>query len=249
MTEFLKNLRLRASRRAWDQLARDDPLWAVLSDPDEDSSRWDQAEFLATGETDVRDLFRHIETLGVSVRRGSALDFGCGAGRLSRALSSRFETVVGVDSSAPMIGFARRMHSERGNLRFEQITTRRLPTIQTGSFDFVYSRLVLQHIQVGLALEYISDFFRVLSAGGVAAFSAPAIDPRRLRTFRPALRAVRELMALKARMSVSAIPRRSVERTVAASSGRMIAVLDDEAPPGWPGFLYVAEKVGGSPRP
>jgi hypothetical protein len=44
-------------------------------------------------------------------------------------------------------------------------------------------------------------------------------------------------------MSVSAIRRTDVERAITLASGRVIAALEDEAPKGWPGFLYVAEKL------
>ena len=43
-------------------------------------------------------------------RRDRALDFGCGVGRLTRALGTRFESALGVDISAGMIEQARRLN-------------------------------------------------------------------------------------------------------------------------------------------
>jgi trans-aconitate methyltransferase len=109
----------------------------VLSDPEKVGGRWDPNDFLASGEMDVSDAFAKLDALGVVVRRGLALDFGCGAGRLTRALASRFEQAVGVDVSAPMIEKAHELNRDRANLRFRTITTGRLTGIDSDSFDFV----------------------------------------------------------------------------------------------------------------
>jgi SAM-dependent methyltransferase len=245
MTELVKALRFRASRRAWERLAEQDPLWAVLSAPGKEGRRWDPTAFFATGEADVEDALTRLDVLGVPLRRDVALDFGCGVGRLSRALAERFERVLGVDLSGQMVTEARRLNADRPNMLFEHVDTRRLPTVASGSIDFVYSRLVLQHIQPALALEYVEDYFRVLTVGGVAMFSAPAIDPRpRFLGLRPLFRAVRELVSPTPRMSVSAIPRRDVEAAIARGGGLLVAAIDDEAPEGWPGYLYVATRPG-----
>ena len=50
---------------------------------------------------------------GLPRARALALDFGCGAGRLSRALAAHFEHVVGVDVSASMIETARALNRRR----------------------------------------------------------------------------------------------------------------------------------------
>ena len=50
---------------------------------------------LATGVKEIADVFAYLDEGGVSVTRGRALDFGCGAGRLSQALAGDVEEVVG----------------------------------------------------------------------------------------------------------------------------------------------------------
>ena len=49
--------------------------------------------------------------------RDRALDFGCGVGRLTRALGDRFDAVVGVDISAGMVEQARRLNDASPALR------------------------------------------------------------------------------------------------------------------------------------
>jgi 2-polyprenyl-3-methyl-5-hydroxy-6-metoxy-1,4-benzoquinol methylase len=185
-----------------------------------------------------------LAKLDISLHMGSALDFGSGAGRLSRALAGRFESVVGADLSSTMVAEARRLNTDISNLRFEHMASRGLPSLPSKSFDFVYSRLVLQHIEPAFALEYIRDFVRVLRDGGVAMFSAPARDPRPdLGGIRPALRVLRELVPGMVHMSVFALPRKQVEVAVSSAGGRLVAALPDEAPPGWPGFVYVVARA------
>ena len=45
-----------------------------------------------TGEREVDDVLAWVESLGVTTRRGRALDFGCGAGRISQALGASLRT-------------------------------------------------------------------------------------------------------------------------------------------------------------
>src|SRR5688500_10455568 len=93
-------------RALWDQLGREDPLWAVLTRPDRRGRTWDEDEFFATGRREIAEVLGRLPELpGESPRR--ALDFGCGVGRLTQALAERFDAVVGVDVAASMIEEAR----------------------------------------------------------------------------------------------------------------------------------------------
>lgn len=159
-------------REVWETLGRDDPLWAILSRGGKDRGRWDIAEFFATGETDIADFLRQAEAMGVMPPGGEALDFGCGVGRLSAALIKRFERVVGVDISAPMVQLAREFNGGESGCQFEVNTTERLP-YASGRFDLLVSNIVLQHLPPRLARRYVGEFVRVLSPQGVAIFQVP----------------------------------------------------------------------------
>ena len=87
----------------WERLAEVDALWAVLTRPGRKGGRWDVDEFFATGEAEIAHVFSVAASLGRPARRGRAIDFGCGVGRLTRALGTRFESALGVDISAGMI--------------------------------------------------------------------------------------------------------------------------------------------------
>ena len=66
----------------WEDLAALDPLWAILSDDQKQFGRWSIEEFLAAGQREIDDL---MAVCGLKQgSNGRVLDFGCGAGRLSR---------------------------------------------------------------------------------------------------------------------------------------------------------------------
>lgn len=154
----------------WQTLGRDDPLWAVLSHADKRRGRWDAAEFLATGRVEIEALMTALAPTGYPRRHCLALDFGCGAGRLTRALASHFERVVGIDVSASMLATADRLNADIDNIEFRENASSRLEGIADASVDFIFSHITLQHIPTMLAAGYVDEFFRVLAPGGVAVF-------------------------------------------------------------------------------
>lgn len=177
-----------ATRKNWERLAQADPLWAVCTDPARRHGRWDHDAFFATGEREVEAVFRYLEGKGLrptDFDRG--LDFGCGVGRLTRALSRRLARVVGVDVSETMIRKARELNPQLEG-RAEWVVNgdpdlRRFPD---DSFSFIYSSIVLQHIPWPQSLGYVGEMMRVLKPGGLLVFQVPTRDrtPALLRGLR-----------------------------------------------------------------
>jgi SAM-dependent methyltransferase len=157
-------------RRVWNELGADDPLWAILSRPDKRGGRWDEAEFFALGESEIAAIEAQCAALGVPRRHGIALDFGCGIGRLSRALASRYDEVIGVDVSASMLERARTAQAAFPNVRFVENAAPQLDFLADASVDMAYSAITLHHIPAPLQLAYVAEFLRVLAPGGVAVF-------------------------------------------------------------------------------
>lgn len=125
---------LKADRREWDDLAREDGMWAVHSDPQRRGS-WTAEEFFATGEEEIAIMMAALEELALLPRPGRALDFGCGLGRSSRALSHRFDEVVGVDASRAMVGEAGQLNADVENCSFVFNERSDLALLASGSFD------------------------------------------------------------------------------------------------------------------
>lgn len=170
MTAERSAAQLRHLREVWATLGHEDPLWAVLSSPDKRGGRWDADEFLATGQAEIDAQLEWFAGHALPRRRRRALDFGCGAGRLTRALAGHFEQVTGVDVAASMLEKARALNADIDNLEFLENHSLKIEGVADSSVDFIYSCMTLQHIPSELALGYVEEFLRVLAPGGVASF-------------------------------------------------------------------------------
>ena len=205
----------------WNELAEEDALWAVLAEPGKQGGRWDVGEFLATGEREVAGVLSTAQGLGLPEGRGKALDFGCGVGRLTRALSAHFEECVGVDISKEMVERARELNADRANTTFVVNVAPDLSRFEDTSFDFVYSSKVLQHMpSTKLASEYVAEFVRVVKPGGQVVFQLWTHIPLRNR-LQPRRRAYGLLRALH-------LPQRFLNRLGLTPMGRGIAVSEAE---------------------
>lgn len=160
-------------------MARLDPLWAICTRDDARNGRWDLEAFFASGADEIAAVLSHPEAQ--PDRFKAALDFGCGAGRIVRALSTRFELCYGVDSSAEMVRLAREFNRDLENCVFEHKSYRLLAQIRSDSIDFVYSSFVLQHLASEReALDYVREFVRIVRPGGKIVFQLPeALSLRR----------------------------------------------------------------------
>ena len=247
---------LRRVQRNWERLAVADPLWAILSDPERRNNRWDPEEFFRTGRDEIEAVLGYVDRIGLPLRRGRALDFGCGVGRLTQALASRFEEVHGVDVAPSMIDHARR-HNRHGDRCHYRVNDSPGLPYEPSWFDFAYSNLTLQHMPARLAAGYIREFVRVLAPGGVLIFQEAA-DPvplpgalrpwgrlkSRLRRALPrplvvALRACRLAVRPPATFEMHGIPRPEVEDLIARAGGRLADVVEDRsAGAGWTSFRY-----------
>lgn len=156
------------TRRDWTRLGEEDPLWAVLVRPEGRHGAWDAEEFLATGREEVDGVLQRMSDLGFRPARRRALDFGCGAGRLTQALRRHFDRVTGIDFSAPMLARARGL-DQAGSCEFVLNDAPDLARWEDATFDLAYSSLVLQHIPTAKARRYLAELVRVVRPGGVLA--------------------------------------------------------------------------------
>jgi SAM-dependent methyltransferase len=163
----------------WQALGEQDPLWAILSVPAKRGGGWDLDEFFASGESDLAEVMVMLENQQIPVARDRALDFGCGVGRLTRALATHFRFCDGVDLASSMIEHAKQLRGIPDGVRFHHNEAIDLRLFESGSFDFLLSLYVLQHMEPELMRGYIAEFVRVLRPNGVAYFNVPD------RTVRP----------------------------------------------------------------
>jgi SAM-dependent methyltransferase len=174
--------KITATQGEWEDLAHVDPLWAILSDRRKQFGGWNRDEFFASGKREIDLLMKSCGL--VEGDNGRVLDFGCGIGRLSRALRSYFSQVYGLDISAEMIRLAKEYTP---SCEFLLNQSDNLNLFQDDFFDFVYSSIVLQHQATKEAVQcYIKEFVRVAKPNGTIVFQMPyrltlrgAVQPRR----------------------------------------------------------------------
>jgi SAM-dependent methyltransferase len=175
-------LSLERHQQDWNDLAELDPLWAILSVPTKRHGGWDLNEFFESGKRQIDETIEHGARLGYPLAYESALDFGCGVGRLTRALADTFESCVGVDVAPGMIEQARRLNADRPACSFVLNAADDLRFAADRSFDLVYSDIVLQHVPTQAMIEqYVREFVRVLRPGGLLVFQLPCYLPLRRR--------------------------------------------------------------------
>jgi SAM-dependent methyltransferase len=178
---------LERHREDWERLAEMDAMWAVLTAPGRKGGRWEPGEFFATGAAEVEHVLATAQELGRPARHERALDFGCGVGRLTRALGSRFEHALGLDISAGMVELARRLNEDVPTCEFRVNDAPDLAAVADDSVDLVYSSIVLQHLPSARDIErYVAEFLRVARPDGIVVFGIPrhipfpwSLQPRR----------------------------------------------------------------------
>jgi SAM-dependent methyltransferase len=241
-------VRLAADQREWDELGTVDPAWAILSDPERRGGKWSEDDFLATGPRDIAPALAHFAALEAPAY-GSALDFGCGLGRLTRALSGSFADVVGVDIAPSMVAGARRMHADQPGLRFVVNDRSDLREVaDDASFDLVFSFIALQHVSSREAIrEYVREFVRIVRPGGLVAFQLPSwvtpllrLQPRRhayrvLRRGGVPARVLQDRLKLHP-MAMRFVPEGDVRAALEGAGGRIVEIARVDPRDDLPGF-------------
>jgi len=160
-------------KRHWERLGRRDPFWAALTHRDKAGGRWDAESFFRSGDAELAAALERAERLGVAVSRRRALDFGCGAGRITQAMAREFERSDGVDISASMLAVAARHNRFPDRCVYHLNAAPDLSLFADATFTFVYSTLVLQHMEPRFSTGYIGELVRVLAPGGLLVFQLP----------------------------------------------------------------------------
>jgi 2-polyprenyl-3-methyl-5-hydroxy-6-metoxy-1,4-benzoquinol methylase len=210
---------------SWDQAARDDAMFNIITDPDCRDGGWNPVEFFAHGRDEVYGAMTHLaDDLRIPRVLHRALDFGCGIGRLSRTLAMHYLHVDGVDISGEMIRQARDLnHNHR--IRYHHNPTGDLGLFKARTFDLVYSMIVLQHMPQDMQHGYVREFFRVLKPGGVAMFHTPEGPD----SGHPGWH-----------LSMFGVTRETVGEWIAESGGTLVDVEDLGVDSGWRNLRYAA---------
>ena len=236
---------LRALGRWWDKAGKEDPLYAILTEPDARGRGWDEDRFFATGRTEIDDALERIRSAGRTPGTERALDFGCGVGRLTQALAERFERVDGVDIAPSMIAEAERYNRFGSRCHYHVNARADLSMFGDAAFDLVFSLVVLQHIPPELARGYVAEFIRVLRPDGLAVFQiATAVRVPREPTRSSALRRLARWILRRPPsqiLEMHATPEDEVRRWIEAGHGTVLATWPLPTDEFFDGTLFAAE--------
>ena len=156
----------------WERFGELDPYWAVLTDEKFRAKKLSteaRREFFESGEAHlqwVTEMIRATVDPGFAPVR--AVDVGCGVGRVLVPLARRSRETVGVDVATSMLREAGKNLAEAGvtaELVLGDETLSRL----TGTFDFVHSYIVFQHVSPKSGERICKALLGKLQPGGVAA--------------------------------------------------------------------------------
>lgn len=125
--------------------------------------------FVASGRTGLEWLQATLARHGASIDDGAdILEFGCGAGRYLRHLSSHAGSVVAVDYNPYLLAWA------AANLRFARFAVcgPRPPLSEPDDqFDLVYAIDVFSHMEESAQVPWLDELARVLRPGGLMAIT------------------------------------------------------------------------------
>jgi SAM-dependent methyltransferase len=196
----------------WEEWGRTDPYHGVVTFERyrrENLTEDVREEFFASGRNHVEHVLamcrRHFDGEFTPLR---AVDFGCGTGRLLVPLARAAESVVGLDVSDSMLAEARRNCERFSVTNVTLLKSDDELSHLDGSFDFVNSVIVFQHIPADRGQRIFRRLLGHLENGGICAvqfiYSIPeyarshGLPPRELPLV-PTLRKLKKKVATLAK--------------------------------------------------
>jgi SAM-dependent methyltransferase len=143
----------------WRAIGAADPFWGVLSHEQYRAGNLTPETleaFYESGRDDVAEIVRRLTAATGQPPAGRALDFGCGVGRLTEAMCDHAGEVTGYDISPGMLAEARRRGGRAAYVE----------ALPEGPFDWINSRIVLQHIPPARGYGLLEELMARLAPGG-----------------------------------------------------------------------------------
>lgn len=261
-------MNIKELQKHWNGFGKTDPLWAILTWPDKKGNKWRIEEFFETGVKEIDGIMKYVESLGVNISFGKALDFGCGVGRLTQALARYFDEVCGIDIAPSMINLANKYNRYGDKCKYFINDKNDLKLFPDNSFNFIYSCITLQHMEPQYSKNYIREFLRILAPHGLAVFQLPSEllpipheeNPRRGKRLKEFIKPLVPNILLKLQYDIKAKVRQRLNRPIMEmygiareevvsfleeNGGRIANIAQDGGGgPYWMSFRYCVAKNG-----
>lgn len=211
--------------REWRKFGETEPHWSVVTGNEfkPENIAHNLEAFYDLGMEDVGHVIAALKRNGIwKGDSSSALDFGCGVGRLSLALAPHVRHVTGIDISAAHLVHARKRAEQTcvSNVAFEPIDTiggiDALP-----QFDLIVSLIVLQHNPPPVMVVLLNKLMSRLTVGGVAVIQMPTYIAGQRFTV------AEYLSNQQPSMEMNAIPQRIVYEATDQAGCKVIEVRED----------------------
>ena len=159
---------------AWEQMAQENPLFAVMTTDemaDAPSAEFSQEQIQTLFEKGRRLFRRHIAGALAHApggpEEGLIVEYGCGVGRmLNAALEAGYRRVAGIDISPTMLAHCRRLVPEVEALY--PLDEHGRSGLEDGCASAVFSYAVVQHIsELSRYLTAFDEMRRILKPGGL----------------------------------------------------------------------------------
>ena len=160
----------------WDTRARENAHYFIVNS----SKEWNEREFYRSGEINVaNDVMPDMSRICGGSRSPlelTALEIGCGVGRMTRMLARIFGHVTAVDVSKEMIERARVNLADLDNVTLILGDGATLSLVPDESHDFAFSFIVFQHIpSTDVIASYCREVCRVLRTGSLFKFQVNGV--------------------------------------------------------------------------
>ena len=161
---------LQKMKRDWNNRARENFQYYIVNS----RTDWSEEDFMASGdETFAHYVLTDMENVCQGKRPCDmkVLDFGCGAGRVTRSMGKAFGEVHGVDISSEMLKLAGSALADLPNIRLYETDGQDLDVLGDASFDFAFAFSVFHHIPGKAIIENcIAQVGRHLRPGSLFKF-------------------------------------------------------------------------------
>lgn len=156
--------------KAWQEWGKNDPYFGVYTNEKfrrENLTPVVKNEFFSTGENYVQQILSTIKKrIDPNFQPATALDFGCGTGRILLTLAKICNQVVGVDISDGMLAEAKKNLSAFNNVTLYK-SDDQLSKLKEDQFDLVNTYIVLQHIPQQRVLAIFNKLVSLVAKDGI----------------------------------------------------------------------------------